>query len=671
MWIIVLLLIALIPANIAAKKGRNFWLWYFYGVCLWIVALIHSVALSDNSGNLNNNLNNSYVPVIKEKPVYNTVKEVKCTSVDINTKVRVQSWNIEKDSNENVFLRISVFNTTQEVINALNIRIKGFDSFNNPKNINNEEFLSVLIQDLRLEPKSIQVIDNRIVLPDPQIRKVDIYIQQVCYENGNVENFSEPCYVKTCQESMRSQYLPYAKRITEQAGYYMIEKTEYWQCLCGEVNTENICLNCGISKTEARRFSKENAQFTYEQYIREDEKKIREQRQAKLEKEEKRRKYIEGIQHSIKGAIDSIKNRCVRTIKAIFTNKIIIGLVLIIAIVAVSWKVLKMLPEKEQGNFVGLDNKISLDMKAEEIKNIKLSGTQCVLDGENYRYNSIKLFDEYNGEFEISLNSNDSEKIDSMCFNFTSAVEPAELISKISQSIGEPVHKENYNDKRYEYAYNMWYLDDEKELLYAYNTRTKESKLSCEYLDSDMIQKKKQCNEEIKNNDELKQLNDEIIERVNYIGLSVEDVIAEKDAAFESSNSSSVRFAEKESTMLGYKGKYIYLLSNPNSDSFNDEFIGQITSVIFQFNDALNETDMNKVVSTFTLLYGENEESDNLNVAEWNSGYAQCQIYMTNKDSRIQFFQNREAYKYDPLAGYNDSTEIFEQLKDCDESILR
>jgi len=45
-WFISLCLIALIPATIAAKKGRNFGLWWFYGVLLWIVALIHSILLT-------------------------------------------------------------------------------------------------------------------------------------------------------------------------------------------------------------------------------------------------------------------------------------------------------------------------------------------------------------------------------------------------------------------------------------------------------------------------------------------------------------------------------------------------------------------------------------------------------------------------------------------------
>ena len=141
--IIVLLLIALIPASIASKKGKSFGLWYVYGVCLWIVALIHSLVLPDESQNQNNNsANNSYKPyepITKTEPVINTVNKVKCTSVDINAKVRVQAWDIEKNSEENIYLKLNVLNTTSDVITALSIIAKGFDSFNNPVLINNKE----------------------------------------------------------------------------------------------------------------------------------------------------------------------------------------------------------------------------------------------------------------------------------------------------------------------------------------------------------------------------------------------------------------------------------------------------------------------------------------------------------------------------------------------------
>ena len=48
--IVITLILALIPASIAKKKGRDFSAWYIYGVLLWIVAFIHSIAMKDKSG---------------------------------------------------------------------------------------------------------------------------------------------------------------------------------------------------------------------------------------------------------------------------------------------------------------------------------------------------------------------------------------------------------------------------------------------------------------------------------------------------------------------------------------------------------------------------------------------------------------------------------------------
>lgn len=44
-FLVVLAVAAIIPAAIAHSKGRNFFLWWVYGVALWIFALIHSILL--------------------------------------------------------------------------------------------------------------------------------------------------------------------------------------------------------------------------------------------------------------------------------------------------------------------------------------------------------------------------------------------------------------------------------------------------------------------------------------------------------------------------------------------------------------------------------------------------------------------------------------------------
>ena len=42
--------IGLIPAFIAKNKGRSFWLWYLFGVALFIVALPCALLCKDHSG---------------------------------------------------------------------------------------------------------------------------------------------------------------------------------------------------------------------------------------------------------------------------------------------------------------------------------------------------------------------------------------------------------------------------------------------------------------------------------------------------------------------------------------------------------------------------------------------------------------------------------------------
>lgn len=43
--LLICLVIGLIPAFIASSKGRSFFLWYIYGVALFIIAFIHSLVI--------------------------------------------------------------------------------------------------------------------------------------------------------------------------------------------------------------------------------------------------------------------------------------------------------------------------------------------------------------------------------------------------------------------------------------------------------------------------------------------------------------------------------------------------------------------------------------------------------------------------------------------------
>ncbi|WP_208526769.1 hypothetical protein [Flavobacterium psychrophilum] len=45
-FLVIALIIGILPAFIAHNKGRSFFGWWFYGICLFIVALPHSILIS-------------------------------------------------------------------------------------------------------------------------------------------------------------------------------------------------------------------------------------------------------------------------------------------------------------------------------------------------------------------------------------------------------------------------------------------------------------------------------------------------------------------------------------------------------------------------------------------------------------------------------------------------
>lgn len=60
--------LALIPANIAKRKGHSFGLWWFYGWMLFIVAIIHVQFIEDRSNLKTSNYPPQTVPPYYENP---------------------------------------------------------------------------------------------------------------------------------------------------------------------------------------------------------------------------------------------------------------------------------------------------------------------------------------------------------------------------------------------------------------------------------------------------------------------------------------------------------------------------------------------------------------------------------------------------------------------------
>lgn len=96
-----------------------------------------------------------------------------------------------------------------------------------------------------------------------------------------------------------------------------------------------------------------------------------------------------------------------------------------------------------------------------------------------YTYENIKLFEKYTGDMNISLENNDYSKINSLYFTFAGHPNSKDIIKDITAKVGEPVHKDNYNDQRYDKAYILWKLDKKHYLSYVYTFKDETAELRC------------------------------------------------------------------------------------------------------------------------------------------------------------------------------------------------
>ena len=165
----------------------------------------------------------------------------------------------------------------------------------------------------------------------------------------------------------------------------------------------------------------------------------------------------------------------------------------------------------KRDGFVGLDKKLTLEMQPDELDSLKIYGKLAAKDYDSlYTYENIKLFEKYTGDMNISLENNDYSKINSLYFTFAGHPNSKDIIKDITAKVGEPVHKDNYNDQRYDKAYILWKLDKKHYLSYVYTFKDETAELRCGYFDLKKQEELKKCEVNLKKDKTLKKEYDKI-----------------------------------------------------------------------------------------------------------------------------------------------------------------
>lgn len=248
--------------------------WFWWGFFFSFLALIVALTKPD----VNNSKPLEVQPDVKSQPA-KIIKTEKLTarnyadSVDIKSPIHVLSWNIQKE-NDDLFLIINFMNVSEITVSAVMFFVFGFNSFADKVIIDGKNEFEALGQDYSINPGGEETL--KILLPDSSIRKVDIKVEKVCFIDGVTMTCEESEWIDTKQEEIDSKYLECVEQENIQGKYYAIIKPNYWQCICGFVNTGKRCKICKMKKEKAIAYSREQITETYDKYL------------VKLEEEKKR-----------------------------------------------------------------------------------------------------------------------------------------------------------------------------------------------------------------------------------------------------------------------------------------------------------------------------------------------------------------------------------------------
>ena len=241
--IVINLIIAAIPATIATNKDKNrsFGLWYIYGFFLFLIALIHSLCIS--------NRNELEPEIIKT----NTLKN-QSFLIDLYSPVLVLAYEIIQ-IDKTFYLKLDLKNLAGTMIDSIKGNYEAYDSFNELISADEGEKHNFIIQDMALLPGYHKIF--QVPLLSENIRRIDSFsVTQVKYAQENIQHINQHLFEMYGGEEIPKDYLKAAQSLLSSAKYYPQLTANGWICTCGYPNLDSntCCANCKTLKGEV--FSK-------------------------------------------------------------------------------------------------------------------------------------------------------------------------------------------------------------------------------------------------------------------------------------------------------------------------------------------------------------------------------------------------------------------------------
>ncbi|MDD3252662.1 MAG: zinc ribbon domain-containing protein [Lachnospiraceae bacterium] len=205
----------------------------------------------------------------------------------------------EMQGGNGIQLNMEIQNLSLLGIEALYLDIQGFDVLKHEKCFLKE----IPILDLDIANGEKHMIPKAIDLPEPSIRRVNVYIRHVVFSDESVWSFEEEKPLREMilnQTPIDTEFIADVDQLCQKNNlsrnyhtgysYYPVYTKFYWGCACGQFNIGEICARCKASKEKVRQlFSRSEIEARHVHRIEEEnlerEKWEREEAQRKAEEE--------------------------------------------------------------------------------------------------------------------------------------------------------------------------------------------------------------------------------------------------------------------------------------------------------------------------------------------------------------------------------------------------
>lgn len=480
--------------KVLRNKGYEenwFWWGFFFAFIPLIIACTKPPKYNYSTQNsMDTNVHNT-APV-QVKPSYSTVVQNRSKKIpekiDINSLVNIKEYEILRGSDESVLLKIHMKNVGSHAISALKIQVSGNNAFKEPVTFDGKSYFEVLLQDLHFNTGS--EITHQLELKENQkdVRYFEFWVSQICCSNGEIIKCDQPSYIQTCQEVVDLKYLSYIQKTLKDANYYMIEYPKGWQCICGNVNIGEKCLNCNLKHENVMKFRKDSIEQSFVEYQKLQEEEELKRRKAEEERKKREAEEAERARLEKEAREEEEKRKKEKTKKIVIILSIVVAAALLVAVIAKK----VIIPSMKYSNAVEMienGNYEEAYTVLKELGDYKDSSEQ-ILAGKYKQALDFVGNGEYDSAYEIFEELGDysdvSEQIiiakykqASACFDKQDYLNAIELYTEISEYEDSD---ERLTESYYRYAKDLFESGH-------YKAAAQQAEQCLEYEDSDNIYK--------------------------------------------------------------------------------------------------------------------------------------------------------------------------------------